>query len=69
MIPTYTPRPIYFEVDMKLHRGWEDDRGRFTLEQCNLAKANAVANLTPVFLDDLESFDADHRCQNCFDPA
>lgn len=62
----YIPEAIYFEVDMKLHRGWEDGAGRFTLEQCNLAKANAVANLTPVFPEDLESFDEEHQCQHCF---
>jgi hypothetical protein len=40
-----TTQAVYLVTDDKMHRGYRDDSGRFTLEQCNLAKAAEVDNL------------------------
>jgi len=62
--PDLYPTAVFFEVDMKLHRGWSDRSGRFTLEQCNLSKANAINNLQA--LTEAEAADIVDRCEWCF---
>lgn len=62
-----TPIPIQFIVDNTLHRGYRDESGRFTLEQCNLSKANAADNLRE--LDGTAIVEVPRgtvKCQNCF---
>jgi hypothetical protein len=60
--------PVYFEVGGKLHRGYRDESGRFTLEQCNLAKAAGAGNLDEI--PDMEPSEVNRegteRCGWCF---
>lgn len=64
VIPTYSPQAIYFEVDGKLHRGWRDGSGRFTLEQCNLDAAFTARHVGDVTAEEATAIE--NRCQNCF---
>ena len=59
---------IYLVVDEKLHRGFRDPSGRFTLEQCNLAKANEADNLEELIEGDVlrEGFHDLAKCEHCF---
>jgi hypothetical protein len=61
---TEFPEAILFVVDNRLHRGYRDKSGRFTLEQCNLSKASAANNLRELAFDDpIEDYE---RCEHCF---
>lgn len=59
---------VYFMVDDTLHRGYRDESGRFTLEQCNLSKANQANNLDEI--PDMEASEVNREgaelCGHCF---
>jgi mRNA-degrading endonuclease toxin of MazEF toxin-antitoxin module len=61
---TPTPAAILFEVEGKLHRGWRDRSGRFTLEQCNLDAANLARHVGDVSPENAGK--VENRCLNCF---
>lgn len=61
------PVPIRFTSEGKLHRGYRDPSGRFTLEQCNLSKSAASGDLTEVSDADLPAVEAAwDKCEHCF---
>ena len=55
------PQAIYIQVHGKLHRGWRDESGLFTLEQCNLDQSHVDGEV-----DEERLGEFDDRCQNCF---
>lgn len=63
-----TATNIFLVTDNKLHRGYRDESGRFTLEQCNLAKAAEVDNLREFNADDKQPDDwaGWEMCEHCF---
>ena len=62
------PQRIYLLSEGKLHRGYRDGSGRFTLEQCNLSKANEANNLREFaeFEARPDDWDSHERCEYCF---
>ena len=62
------PEHITLFSEGKMHRGYRDKSGRFTMEQCNLSKSNEAGELR-VFgeRDDLPDDWEEHaRCEYCF---
>jgi len=59
------PSAVFFLVGDKLHRGWEDDSGVFTLEKDNIDAARKAGNV--IELDEGTSLSGyTNRCENCF---